>query len=158
MYNENKVKRIKELYPKGTEIELISMEDSYAVPSGTHGVVDFVDDMGTIFMNWDNGSTLGLVVGEDKFKIIKKPNLDFEELEKAKDLIQNNDTLSLFTYNKNNENIGVASFINGENKVKVFEGNSDGSDDMVMSYEDFIKNYKFKVSNEYDNPFKDIKI
>ena len=47
------------------------MEDSQAVPSGTHGIVDFVDDMGTIQMTWDNGSSLGLVVGEDQFKVIK---------------------------------------------------------------------------------------
>ncbi len=64
------------MYPKGTEIELISMEDSYAVPSGTHGVVDFVDDIGTIQIIWDNGSTLGLVVGKDNFKVIKKPSID----------------------------------------------------------------------------------
>lgn len=64
------------MYPKGTEIELISMEDSYAVPSGTHGVVDFVDDIGTIQMIWDNGSTLGLVVGKDNFKVIKKLSID----------------------------------------------------------------------------------
>lgn len=64
------------MYPKGTEIELISMKDSYAIPSGTHGVVDFVDDIGTIQMIWDNGSTLGLVVGKDNFKIIKKLVID----------------------------------------------------------------------------------
>jgi hypothetical protein len=59
-------------YPKGTRIELISMEDPYApVPSGTKGTVEFVDDMGTIHMQWDNGRTLGLIDGEDEFMIIK---------------------------------------------------------------------------------------
>jgi len=26
---------------------------------GDRGTVDFIDDMGTVFVNWDRGSTLG---------------------------------------------------------------------------------------------------
>lgn len=63
----------KKMYPKGTRIELISMDDPYApIPSGTKGTVEFVDDMGTIHMKWDNGRTLGLVAGEDRFKVIQE--------------------------------------------------------------------------------------
>lgn len=82
MIEDNKIKRIKECYPKGTEIELISMNDFQAIPSGTHGIVDFVDDIGTIFVNWDNGSTLGLVIGEDRFKVIEKesPDMDSKDI------------------------------------------------------------------------------
>ena len=80
MLKDYQIKRIKEQYPKGTEIELISMEDSQAVPSGTHGIVDFVDDMGTIQMTWDNGSSLGLVVGEDQFKVIKKSKINLANI------------------------------------------------------------------------------
>lgn len=65
---------IKAMYPKGTRIELIHMDDAQAVPSGTKGTVDFVDDMGTIHMKWDNGRTLGLVPEVDEFKIIKEEN------------------------------------------------------------------------------------
>ena len=158
MFDENKIKRIKGQYPKGTEIELISMEDSQAVPSGTLGIVEDVDDIGTIFMKWDNGSTLGLIVGEDQFRVVKRPNPALEELEKAKKQLKDNDTLSLFTYNKETGNTGVASFIQNENKVKVFEGNPDGSDDIIMGYDEFINNYKYEVANEFDNPFKDIGI
>lgn len=71
MFTEEQIKQIKAMYPKGTEIELINMVDLQAVPSGTRGVVDFVDDAGTIQMIWDNGSTLGLIVGVDSFKVIK---------------------------------------------------------------------------------------
>ena len=61
--------RYKELYPKGTRVELIEMNDPYApVPSGTQGTVEFVDDMGTIHMKWDNGRTLGLIPNEDIFR------------------------------------------------------------------------------------------
>ena len=74
------IEELKKIYPKGTEIELISMNDSQAVPKGTHGVVDHVDDMGTIHMKWDTGSTLGLIIGEDQFRIIKQKNNKIEEL------------------------------------------------------------------------------
>ena len=68
-----KSEMLKKMYPKGTRIELISMDDPYApIPSGTKGTVEFVDDMGTIHMKWDNGRTLGLVAGEDSFKVIQE--------------------------------------------------------------------------------------
>lgn len=58
----------KKLYPPGTRIELISMKDPYApVPASTRGTVKFVDSMGTIFPEWDNGRSLGVVPGEDSF-------------------------------------------------------------------------------------------
>lgn len=71
MLKEYEIKKIKESYPKGTEIELINLDDLQAIPKGTHGIVDYVDDIGTIQIAWDNGSTLVLILGEDKF-IVKK--------------------------------------------------------------------------------------
>ena len=62
-------KSTKKLYPPGTRIELISMKDPYApVLAGTRGTVKFVDSMGTIFPEWDNGRSLGVVPGEDSFR------------------------------------------------------------------------------------------
>lgn len=67
------VKAIKEMYPEGTRVELIHMDDPYApVPAGTKGTVEFVDDMGQISMKWDNGRTLALIPEIDEFKIIKE--------------------------------------------------------------------------------------
>lgn len=67
------VNAIKEMYPQGTRIELIHMDDPYApVPSGTKGTVEFVDDMGQIAMKWDNGRTLALIPEVDAFEIIKE--------------------------------------------------------------------------------------
>ena len=61
----------KEMYPKGSRIELVEMNDDLCpVPSGTQGTVEFVDDMGQIHMKWDNGRTLALIPGEDSFKKI----------------------------------------------------------------------------------------
>ena len=65
------VERLREQYPPGTRIQCIQMDDPYhAVAPGSIGTVDHVDDAGTIHMSWENGSSLGLIPGEDHFKII----------------------------------------------------------------------------------------
>lgn len=62
---------IKNKYPKGTKIELINICDEYSdLMPGDVGVVDYVDDLGTIHMKWENGSSLGLIEGIDSFTII----------------------------------------------------------------------------------------
>ena len=57
-------------YPKGTRVELVKMDDMQAPPIGTHGTVTCVDDQGTIMVDWDNGSHLGVVLGEDECRKI----------------------------------------------------------------------------------------
>ena len=79
-------KSTKKLYPPGTRIELLSMSDPYApVPAGTRGTVKFVDDMGTIFPEWDNGRTLGIVPGEDSFRKLTQEELEEEKLSESVD-------------------------------------------------------------------------
>ena len=64
------VQRIKEQYPPGTRIRLDHMDDPQAVPEGTEGTVQMVDDQGQLLMAWDNGRTLSLIPGEDAFSVI----------------------------------------------------------------------------------------
>lgn len=52
-------------YPAGTRVVLDRMEDIQAPPMGTLGTVLFVDDIGTIHVTWDTGSSLGVAYGED---------------------------------------------------------------------------------------------
>ncbi len=60
------VERVKKEYPSGTRVALVSMNDPYRdLPEGLKGTVDGVDDTGTIHVDWDNGSHLGVVYGED---------------------------------------------------------------------------------------------
>ena len=74
------VERLKAEYPAGTRVELISMNDAYApVPSGTRATVSFVDDIGTIHPIWDNGRTLGVIVGEDSFRKLSQSELEAEK-------------------------------------------------------------------------------
>lgn len=76
---EREAKRYKEQYPKGTRLELISMEDPQAVPPCTRGTVQFVDDIGSIHMNWDNGRTLALVPKEDSFRKLTEQEIEQEQ-------------------------------------------------------------------------------
>ena len=66
------VEQLKKQYPRGTRVELVFMNDPYAnVMPGDRGTVNTVDDIGTIFVNWDNGSGLGVAYGEDKVRIVE---------------------------------------------------------------------------------------
>lgn len=69
-FTRGQIEMLKALYPAGTRIEIVRMEDSQAVGPGTKGTVTFIDAMGTIHMAWDNGRTLGLIPGEDVFRKI----------------------------------------------------------------------------------------
>ena len=59
------VERIRTEYPKGTRVELVRMDDPQAPPVGTEGTVTGVDDTGSLLVDWDNGSGLNVVYGED---------------------------------------------------------------------------------------------
>lgn len=60
------IKKLREEYPKDTRVVLEQMNDQQAPPVGIHGTVKHVDDIGTIHVHWDNGSSLGIVYGEDR--------------------------------------------------------------------------------------------
>ena len=62
-------------YPPYTRIELVHMEDNWAVPPETRGTVEHVDDAGQIHMKWDNGRTLAIVPQVDKFRKLTQQEL-----------------------------------------------------------------------------------
>jgi len=69
----NKLKRMREIYKRGTRVELEHMDDVQAPPKGTRGTVFGVDDAENILVRWDNGSSLSLIDGVDKFWIVFGP-------------------------------------------------------------------------------------
>lgn len=77
--SEAEVEAIRKKYPVGTKIRVNYMNDPRPIEPGTKGVVDHVDDAGTIHCKFENGRYLGLVPDEDSFDIIKAPNKEREE-------------------------------------------------------------------------------
>ena len=65
------VERLREIYPAGTEVVLVKMDDMHAPPVGTKGKVVLVDDIATVHVAWENGSSLGAVFGEDIIHKVK---------------------------------------------------------------------------------------
>lgn len=63
--NREVIERIRKQYPVGCRVELLLMDDVQAPPIGTKGTVTGVDDTASILVNWDNGSSLNVVYGED---------------------------------------------------------------------------------------------
>lgn len=61
---------IKEKFVPGMKLKLIYMNDKQAPPPGTIGTVMYVDDAETVHVQWETGSTLGLIPTEDKFTIL----------------------------------------------------------------------------------------
>lgn len=66
------VEKIRREYPAGARVELVKMNDMQAPPIGTKGTVRGVDDSGSILVSWDTGSSLSVVYGADKCKILKE--------------------------------------------------------------------------------------
>ena len=60
------LERLRWRFRKGTTVELVRMDDPQAPSPGTCGKVMCVDDMGTVHVNWDTGSSLGAVYGADE--------------------------------------------------------------------------------------------
>lgn len=80
-----RAERIKELWPPGTRVLLIEMgEDPNPIPPNTRGTVQIVDDIGQIHCKFDNGRTLALIPGEDRF--VKLDLLGSEDEQNTNDM------------------------------------------------------------------------
>ena len=77
MIHSEMLKQLKAYYKPGTKVKLVRMNDPFThIPAGTIGVVTVVDDIGTIHTVWSNGSTLGIVFGEDECVKIEEGELE----------------------------------------------------------------------------------
>lgn len=64
---KERLQALREAYPAGIRVELVHMNDPYntKLKPGCKGTVMAVDDIGTVHIAWDCGSSLGAVYGED---------------------------------------------------------------------------------------------
>lgn len=74
------VEKVRKQFTQGARVELIKMTDPYsALTAGARGTVNFVDDTGTVFVNWDSGSSLGAVYGEDEIRLLSDSEIIKEQ-------------------------------------------------------------------------------
>ena len=67
------IEMLRQKYPAGLRVELTHMDDPYnKLPIGSKGTVIGVDDIGTIHVRWDCGSSLGVVYGVDSCQAAKE--------------------------------------------------------------------------------------
>lgn len=58
-------------YLLGKRVQLIHTDDRYTtLKYGDLGTINYIDDAGTVFVSWDNGSRLGMIPGVDRWKIL----------------------------------------------------------------------------------------
>ena len=65
-----KLRELREMYPEGTKVRLIRMDDIQAPPVGAIGTVTMVDDMCQVHVHWETGSGLALIPDEDEWEVI----------------------------------------------------------------------------------------
>ena len=73
--SREQIAALRQKYPKGTMVQLLSMEDVQAPPPRTLGEVQGVDDAGQILVHWQTGSSLNLLPGIDSFRIVREEEL-----------------------------------------------------------------------------------
>lgn len=64
--DEKTIEKIRINFPIGSRVMMVYSADPLTpIDGGTEGVVSSVDDIGTIHINWDNGSHFGVILGEN---------------------------------------------------------------------------------------------
>ena len=68
--NKAYLENLRKQYPVGTKLQLSSMRDEkYPILPGTIGEVTHIDDLGSIHMKWQNGSSLAIIPEVDSFRV-----------------------------------------------------------------------------------------
>lgn len=64
--DEKTIERIRADFPIGSRVMMVYSADPLTpIDGGIEGIVSSVDDIGTIHIDWDNGSRFGVILGEN---------------------------------------------------------------------------------------------
>ncbi len=69
------IEQMRKQFPKGCTVILDKMKDPDAQPVGMHGTVSWVDDAGSIVVNWNDGNPLNVVYGIDRCHVASEEEL-----------------------------------------------------------------------------------
>ena len=73
--NKAYLEQLRKQYPKGTKLQMITMRnEKYPISPGTVGEVTHIDDIGSIHMKWENGSSLAIIPEVDSFRVAGTEN------------------------------------------------------------------------------------
>lgn len=70
------IEQMRKQFPKGCTVILDKMRDPDAPPVGMHGTVSWVDDAGSIVVNWNDGNPLNVVYGIDRCHVASEEELE----------------------------------------------------------------------------------
>lgn len=70
--NKVNLNSLKNEYPKGTRVKLVKMDDIQSPPIETKGTVIGVDDIDSLLVSWDNGSSLNVLYQIDKVEKVSE--------------------------------------------------------------------------------------
>ena len=74
MINKSILHKLRKTYPPGTRIVLDHMLDPAAPAPGTQGTVVAVDDLGDVLVDWDDGSSLAVILPESAYADTHTPD------------------------------------------------------------------------------------
>jgi hypothetical protein len=95
---EKQLANRREQYAPDTRVELVYMNDAHtSLKPGDRGTVTHVDDIGTVFVDWDCGSRLGVAYGEDQIKLVPPIPDDVRE---QLTVIQKSGVVNMFSINE----------------------------------------------------------
>ena len=78
---KEELEALRKKYPEGCRVELVRMDDPYReMPPGLKGVVTGVDDSGSVHVDWQNGSSLAVIFGEDECRRVDEGEVAVGEL------------------------------------------------------------------------------